>query len=34
MPHQDGLKCMVTDKYGNKMHLGWNRYSLKDFGAV
>ena len=30
----DWLKCMVTDKYGSKMHLGWNEYSLEVFDAV
>ena len=28
------LKCMVMDKYGNKMCLGWNEYSLEVSYAV
>ena len=25
---------MVTDKYGNKMFLGWNEYSVEVFDTV
>ena len=27
-------ECIVMDKYGNKMHLGWNKYNLEVFEAV
>ena len=28
------MKYMVTDKYGNKMRLGWKEYSLDVFKAI
>ena len=34
MPCWYWMKCMVMDKYGKKMCLGWNEYSLKVFEAV
>ena len=28
------MKCMVTDKYGNKKRLGWKECSLDIFQAI
>ena len=28
------MKCMVTDKYGNKKRLGWSEYSMDVFEAI
>ena len=33
-PHWYWMKCMATDKYGNKTHYGWNKYGLEVFEAV
>ena len=29
----DWMKCMVTDEYGNKTHLGWNEYNVEVLDA-
>ena len=33
-PCLDWLKCKAMYKYGNKMCLGWNKYSLEVFDTV
>ena len=34
MPRWYWMKCMVTNKYGNKTRLGWSEYSLDIIEAI